>query len=110
VGTAGEARALAWLQGRGYRILARTFRIGQDEIDLVVWDERYQELVFCEVKTRSSDELGSPAEAYDQRKMTAQVRAAQAYLKAHPSESDYRFDLVTVLPGSIEHFENVTWP
>jgi putative endonuclease len=110
LGTVGEARALAWLQDHDYQILARNFRVGKDEIDLVAWDQRHQEVVFCEVKTRASDDWGSPADACDSRKMTAQVRAAQAYLQTHTRNDDYRFDLIAVLPGTIQHFQNITWP
>jgi putative endonuclease len=110
LGAWGEARALEWLQAHDYQILVRNFHAGGDEIDLVVWDRQYQELVFCEVKTRSNDDLGSPADAYDRRKMAAQVRAAKVYIKINAVDADYRFDLITVLPKSIEHYQNVTWP
>ncbi len=109
LGNRGEVKAAQFLQAKGYQLLARNYRSGQDEIDLICFDPHYQELVFVEVKTRSTDDYGDPSLAFDLRKLRAQVRAARHYLTKHPSSFDYRFDLVTILPATISHFENLTW-
>jgi putative endonuclease len=88
----------------------RNYRHGQDEIDLIAFDDENQEIVFCEVKTRSNDDLADPEIALTTRKIKAQIAAAKKYLKEHPNNYNYRFDLITVLPDAINHYENVTWP
>ncbi|HET6954296.1 MAG TPA: YraN family protein [Acidimicrobiales bacterium] len=61
LGARGEQLAADWYAARGYRLVARNWRCREGELDLVV--ARPGELVFCEVKTRSSDRFGVPAEA-----------------------------------------------
>jgi putative endonuclease len=80
-GAEGEARAAAWLESRGFRVLARNPRAGGVEIDIVA--SRGRELVFVEVKTRRSRAAGAPEEAVDARKRARLVRAAAAWLAQH---------------------------
>src|SRR4051812_50209544 len=62
-GELGETIAEQHLQHRGYRILARNFRVRFGELDLIAADERT--LVFCEVKTRLSSSSRGPAGPLD---------------------------------------------
>ena len=91
-------------------MLERNYRDGQDEIDIVAQDADNQELVFVEVKTRSHDYAGHPSLAVDKRKLQALVRAGQRYISRQHWSGDYRFDLLTVLPDTVEHFINITFP
>ena len=109
LGQAGEKRAQNFLRALGWEIVATNVTFGQDEIDVVAVDWAHQELVFVEVKTRSGDFAGDPAEAIDERKLAAMIRAAQKYVQAYLVEMDYRFDAIAVLPERIEHFQNITW-
>ena len=61
LGRSGEDLAAAWYAARGYEVLARNWRCRQGELDLVAG--RGGVTVFCEVKTRTSDAFGVPAEA-----------------------------------------------
>ena len=61
LGARGEQLAADWYTAQGYQVVARNWRCREGELDLVV--ARDGELVFCEVKTRSSDRFGTPAEA-----------------------------------------------
>ena len=61
LGARGEQLAADWYTARGYQVVARNWRCREGELDLVV--ARDGELVFCEVKSRSSDRFGTPAEA-----------------------------------------------
>jgi putative endonuclease len=108
----GEALAAAYLRKRGLRILARRLRLdARDEIDLLARDG--QSLVFVEVKTRRTEEFGSPIRAVDRRKRHALCRAALRYMRrlAEPPAA-FRFDVVEVIgrplvPGPcIRHIEN----
>lgn len=108
-GYSGENRAADFLIQAGYEIKAKNFRHKNDEIDLVAWDKRFQELVFVEVKTRAQAIWGDPSLAVGARKLAALERAASAYIKQFSITSDYRFDIVAICDETIEHFENVSW-
>lgn len=100
LGRAGEERAADFLRRAGYRILAANYRTRRGELDLVA--EEGGELVFVEVKTRTSLAFGSPAEAVDRRKQQQIGRAAQEYLlREGAGERAVRFDVVAIsLAGS----------
>ena len=55
-------------------------------------------LVICEVKTRTSNDYGTPHEAIDQRKVDRLRRLAARWLRVHAAHpEDIRLDLVAVL-------------
>jgi putative endonuclease len=110
LGRAGEAAAAAYLEARGYRIVARNFRCREGEIDLVA--RRGSTLAFVEVKTRRGVGRGAPLEAVDARKQQRMVTAAQHFLMTRPARARVlRFDVIGILwcPGAagpeIEHVE-----
>lgn len=93
LGIEGEARAAAYLEARGWRILARNARAGRVEIDLVA--ARGRMIAFVEVKTRRSRSAGLPEEAVDFRKRERLVQGASAWLAQHPRRAaTVRFDVV----------------
>lgn len=73
-GLAVEDRAVAFLEAQGFRILARNHRCPRGEVDVVA--ERDDLLVFVEVRSRSDDAFGSPAETVGWRKRRRIVAAA----------------------------------
>jgi putative endonuclease len=97
-GAALEADAERWLCGRGLRSVAKNFRCKAGEIDLVMRDGT--QLVFVEVRFRSSDRYGSAAESVTAAKQRRLVNAAQLFIATHPHWRDHscRFD---VLAGSM---------
>ena len=93
-GAWGEQKAEHWYVNAGYEVLDRNWRTRSGEIDLVLC--RDDEIVFCEVKARRSNRLGTAAEAVDWRKQRRiRVLAAQ-WLKTHGRHGRIRFDVVTV--------------
>jgi putative endonuclease len=103
LGAEGEARAAAWLEARGFRILARNVRADRVEIDLVA--ARGSLVAFVEVKTRRSRVAGVPEESVDARKRARLVRGAAAWLAAHGRPGwRARFDVIACEPG-----ENGRW-
>jgi putative endonuclease len=97
LGSAGEAAAERWLRGKGFEIVARGFRARCGEIDLIARDGA--QLVFVEVKTRTSDVFGRPSEAVTARKRRRIARVASSFLVRNGwTESACRFDVVEVLP------------
>jgi putative endonuclease len=109
VGSIGEKKACKFLQVNGFVILGTNLRVGKSEVDIVALDTQVDEVVFVEVKTRASEQFGSPSASVNYRKLQALRRAAPDVLKHFCLEKDYRFDIISVLPHKIEHFENVTW-
>ncbi len=95
LGKAGENRAANYLEGKGYKILARNYRIRSAEIDIVA--EKDGVIVFVEVKARSNVRHGLPAEAVNFRKQQKIIEAASVFLQ----DDDYadcacRFDVIEI--------------
>ena len=111
LGQRGEAAAARYLRRRGYKVLARSDRLGPGELDLVMLD--HETIVFVEVKTRQSHDAGLPAEAVDESKQRRLTRLAVTFLKRHRLlECPARFDVVAITwPADkwfpeIEHIKN----
>lgn len=84
-----------YFQRRGATVLARNWRSGRDELDLVVLEGRV--LVFVEVKTRTAQWGGAGWFAVDARKRRALRRAGRAWVRAAGGAPHTRFDIVEVL-------------
>ena len=109
LGQSGEDKASRFLSNLGYKILTNNLAYGKGELDLVCLDPDQNEVVFVEVKTRSRSIYGHPSQAVKRRQLRSLDRVARKYLRVTKLDLDYRFDIVSVLPGKIEHFQNVTW-
>ena len=80
LGIYGEDLACKYLQAKGYTILERNFRCRRfGEIDIVA--SKAGVLSFIEVKTRSSQRYGKPAESVTLAKQRKIYRVAQYYLQ-----------------------------
>ena len=98
----------------GYRIVARNWRIRGGEIDLVALHG--EELVFVEVRARSSVASGRAAESVDARKLRHLMTAAAKFIERHPEHEDriWRLDLVAITLDrhgdliDFEHFHDLT--
>ena len=99
-GIIGEELAAGFLSAKGYKILLKNYESPVGEIDLIAKEKGA--LVFIEVKTRSSEAMGSPAESVTFQKRQQIVKTAQYYLKRYGiKDVPCRFDVVSVLlpPG-----------
>lgn len=113
LGTWGEAQAARFLEGKGYRILARNFRCREGELDLVAAKGPY--LCFVEVKLRKNAGLAQAREFVTYRKQQKVRTASLYYCMEHPSPLQPRFDVVEVYAPQgvqtpapdIRHWENV---
>ena len=110
LGRAGEDLAVAWYQAQGYEVVARNWRCREGELDVVARRGRLH--VFCEVKSRSSDAFGVPAEAVGPakrarlRRLAALWFAGQAKTSPGPGRGGpVRFDVACVLGGTLEVVE-----
>jgi putative endonuclease len=110
VGDRGEWLAAQFLEGGGWTILGRNFRVGHKEVDLVA--RRGEVVAFIEVKTRTGYGFGHPLEAITLRKQREIAEVATSWIQrfGHPDDA-YRFDAVAIViaPGAtavIEHVED----
>jgi putative endonuclease len=108
LGARGEDRAVDWYRAAGYDVVARNWRCAEGELDLVVG--RPGELVFCEVKTRSSDRFGVPAEAVTIAKQRRLRMLAARFLADHVLDAgtagrSIRFDVVAVSGSAVDVIE-----
>lgn len=111
IGRLGERLAARWLTREGWKVLWRNYRAKHGgEVDLIC---RHGEvLVFVEVKTRTSDYFGHPADAVNLEKQRLVIRGAQSWLR-HLDHPDvlFRFDILEVLlqegtPPRVNWIEN----
>jgi putative endonuclease len=104
LGTSGEDAAAAWYEAAGYEVVARNWRCRDGELDLIV--RKGRTYVFCEVKTRTSDAFGVPAEAITHTKRTRIRHLAARWLSEASSPArDIRFDVVAILGDQLEVIE-----
>lgn len=94
-------------------ILEKNLRLGNTEIDLVALDQKFDELVFIEVKYRQDEHFGDAGLAVNQLKLNKMQMVARSYLKKEKFKKSHRFDIISVVgkwpKPNITHFENVTW-
>lgn len=111
LGEYGETLAARHLSEQGMVLLDRNWRCPAGEIDLVLRDG--DDLVVCEVKTRTSGDFGSPLEAVSEAKARRLRRLAARWLAEHPVHPHgIRLDLVGVIrprrgPSRVEHVQGV---
>ena len=109
-GVWGEDLAAAYLREKGYVILERDWHSGHRDIDIIA--QKDSTIAFVEVKTRSSRDFLDPIAAVNLQKQHNLLRAINHYLQYKRINSDYRFDVITIVgtPDSlnpeIEHIED----
>jgi putative endonuclease len=109
LGEAGERVAARWLRRQGWAIVARRFRSGHRDVDLIA--RRGEVVAFVEVKTRRGERFGGPVGAVGWRKQRELVRSATVWLDRHGAAGDaYRFDVIgVIIDGTrvrLRHVEN----
>ena len=108
LGQEGEKIAVQYLKSKNYIIHHTNWRMSHLEIDIIA--EHEDELVFVEVKTRSSDEYGSSEESVNNQKEMDLIRLANVYLENLQLEVYSRFDIVSIIlnekESNITHFED----
>ena len=93
-----------WYVNRGYEVVVRNWRCREGELDLILRAGRMY--VFCEVKTRTTDAFGYPAESVTRAKQDRLRRLAARWLDEAPLRPrEIRFDVASVLAGRIEVLE-----
>lgn len=85
------------LEKKNYRIIEQNFNSSIGELDIIA--STGKTLVFIEVKTRTSDDYGSPSESINTGKILKIRKTASLYLakKDEKGFQDYRFDIITII-------------
>lgn len=108
-GKIAEFAARMFLRLKGYRVVAKNFKAGNNmnigEVDFVA--QKHNCLVFVEVKKRSC--LEKAAYAVSRKQQLRIIRGAEFFLKTHKKYRfyDIRFDVVLIaFPLKIKHLKN----
>ena len=104
LGKSGEEAAAKYLRRSGYVIAARNFRCAPGEVDIIAYAKEPGIMCFVEVKTRSSDCCGRPAEAVTPEKQRHIMRAAEFYMIINGiyGRTDMRFDVIEAFADNAE--------
>lgn len=94
IGERGEAIALNYLIKSGCTILARNYRKGKAEIDIIAREGSF--LAIIEVKSRGANFFGWAEEAVDSVKVEQMTMAAGHFQEQFHPELEIRFDIITV--------------
>lgn len=111
VGRYGERVAASYLAAAGWEVVDRNWRGRSGELDIVALDGA--DLVVVEVKTRTGDAYGHPAEAVTPAKLARLRRLAAQWLEAHDVHPrSVRVDVIAVRTArrgaaSVEHLTGV---
>ena len=108
IGKEGETIARRYLEQNDYLILETNWRKGHLEADIIAYKDN--QIIFVEVKTRSTDIFGAPEEVVDLKKQKAYIRLANAYILKHDRNEEARFDIIAIVMKDdgpiINHIEN----
>ena len=112
LGKEGEKLATQHLIAKGYSILAKNYRHGYAEIDIVAQIDKT--VVFVEVKTRETDKYGQPEDFVSHSKIKKLAEGAEGYIEEYDINLDARYDIISIILNKhqteINHFEDAFWP
>lgn len=112
-GKHGEQLAAMYLRQKGYEIIDENWVHGKAEVDLIALYN--DQLVFIEVKTRSSVAFGMPEDFVTPAKQRLMETAANAYIEIMDFDGELRFDIIAITMQAegtytIKHIEDAFWP
>jgi putative endonuclease len=112
LGQQGEKLAVAYLDAKGYTILATNWRSGRNELDIVA--QHNDIIVFVEVKARATGFFGEPFHAVLREKQRRTIAAANAYMEKFGVMLEARFDIISIVIAEdrhrIDHLEEAFYP
>ncbi|MBI4975270.1 YraN family protein [Candidatus Peregrinibacteria bacterium] len=109
IGNLGEIYAGKFLISRNYKILSRNFSCAMGEIDIIAVDLTDNELVFVEVKARTSDIFGEPEDAVDFRKRLKILKTALYFINSATGKLpfNWRVDVISIKLGTLKEITNL---
>lgn len=96
LGKLGENYAENYLVSKNYQIIKTNYYTRFGEIDIIAIDPITKEIAFVEVKTRTSNEFGSPAEAITRTKKQRLFKTALHFLNSSTKKLSryWRIDVI----------------
>ena len=104
LGKHGEELAIKWLADKGYKILHRNWKWGQNEVDVIATKGKF--LYFIEVKTRNHSSYGHPEDSVNRQKFKCMQSVANGYLTRFPNHPwiEYQILSITIFPDGRREF------
>lgn len=97
IGKEGEDIATKYLENDCYKIIERNFQSRSGEIDIIAFDNKKEEIVFFEVKTRTNKKYGNPVDAVNKIKQSHIFKTAKYYIYIHNLyDEKIRFDIIEI--------------
>ncbi len=112
LGVFGEQLAFQYLRERNYQVVARNYRFGHLEADLIC--KHAGKLVVVEVKTRQTAEIGEPWRAVTRSKQRQIIQVANEFIFQKDIHLETQFDIISIVHNhfrtDIEHIEDAFTP
>lgn len=111
IGSKGEKIARSYLKNRGWRIVSKNVRVGQDELDILAVSPNESTLAIIEVRS-TNRVAGNPVSTITKKKRKAMRRVANHVKpQAMKHNFDLRIDVITVrlspeIP-TVQHYKGV---
>ena len=108
LGATGEEIAVDYLISQGYGVFDRNWRSKSGEIDIIASEKfnSQDELIFIEVKTRSSRDYGDPIEAISATKYLRMYRLALEWLSENSASREaWRLDVISIVISRAQEIE-----
>ena len=98
-----------YLENLGQVISELNWRSGKGEIDIIYCEGK--EMVFVEVKTRSTSTFGFPESSVSLSKQRMIIKTAREYIGFKNWKGEVRFDIASVIldPKGIKYFKDAFW-
>ena len=107
IGRLGEKLATEFLRNNGAQVIDKNFYTRFGEIDLIA--RIGDEILFCEVKARTSAEYGFPELAVDRKKTEHLIKAIGIYLAEKKISAFWRLDVVAVELDVVKRSARMRW-
>jgi len=108
LGKWGEIKAKQYLEGKGIKIMATNIRTPYGELDLIGMDD--SQVVFFEVKTRTSTAFGFGEQAISETKQQHLIDSAEAYMQEHSDlGDDWRIDAIIIDGSPLRNKIEIRW-
>jgi putative endonuclease len=108
LGATGEEIAVDYLVSQGYVVFDRNWRSKSGEIDIIASEKfnSQDELIFIEVKTRSSRDYGDPIQAITATKYLRMYRLALEWLSENSASREaWRLDVISIVISRAQEIE-----
>jgi len=113
IGRIGEKMAKEYLEKNKYKVIGANIKTSYKELDIVA--EKDNEIIFIEVKTRTSEVFGSASEAVYPKKLANLKKAASMFLSGgNYGDKEPRIDLIAIdldkinRCAKIKHYKGIT--